>query len=99
MVRPKIISRETYDRIFEEQGGVCAICEEFPIGRELAVDHDHTTRAVRGLLCMRCNTGLGHFHDSIEILDRAIEYLSDHHLTVTLTDTDQLLRVVNGRSE
>lgn len=55
------LSEEDYERLLAEQGGVCAICEEPPSGRwkRLAVDHDHETGEVRGLLCITCNTLLG----------------------------------------
>jgi len=59
----------------------CAICRE-PESRsyrgrtaQLAVDHDHATGRIRGLLCSKCNTGLGMFRDSPESLTRAITYL------------------------
>src|SRR6266568_3888854 len=46
------ISREQYDAMEAAQGGVCAICKEpCCTGRELAVDHCHTTKIIRGLLC------------------------------------------------
>lgn len=41
----------------------------------VAVDHDHTTGKVRGLLCNACNKGLGFFKDSKELLDKAIKWL------------------------
>lgn len=47
---------EEYDELFDGQGGVCAICGgSNPDGRRLAVDHDHETGEIRGLLCYRCN--------------------------------------------
>jgi hypothetical protein len=64
----------------------CAICDQ-PEGaidphskkpRKLAVDHNHVTGAVRALLCTNCNTGLGRFDDSRELLRRAIAYLEKH---------------------
>ncbi len=73
------ISLETYDRMFQAQGGVCAIChcpERF--GRRLAVDHCHTTGKVRGLLCSAHNTGLGLFQDSLLTMENAVEYLKSH---------------------
>ena len=57
------------------QGNCCAICGAKPKGRRLAVDHDHKTGKVRGLLCMFCNTGLGKFRDDPKLLKKAIGYL------------------------
>ena len=44
---------------------------------KMAIDHDHATGKVRGLICYNCNIGLGHFKDSIDTLERAIEYLKE----------------------
>jgi hypothetical protein len=65
-----------YDIMLEKQGGVCPICGNLPGKRALAVDHDHRTGEVRGLLCKECNNGLGHFKDNPEFLKKAIDYLS-----------------------
>lgn len=64
-----------YERMLAEQSGLCAICSLPPGETALAVDHDHETGAVRGLLCSRCNMALGGFRDSPEILTAALEYL------------------------
>ncbi len=66
---------EQYDAILASQNGVCAICGLARGIKMLAVDHDHKTNKVRGLLCQFCNTALGKFLDSVEILKRAISYL------------------------
>jgi hypothetical protein len=64
-----------YDAMEEGQGG-CAICgKPCKSGRRLAVDHDHANGFVRGLLCTLCNTGLGKFQDSPELLEKAAAYL------------------------
>ncbi len=75
------ITPEGYELILTSQSGCCAICKkpetvehEGKI-KNLAVDHDHKTGRVRGLLCDGCNTGLGRFKDSIEALREAIKYL------------------------
>lgn len=70
------ISVEQYDEMFESQNGVCVVCQKDTRPNPLAVDHDHTTGEVRGLLCKKCNSGLGFFNDDIEVLERAKQYLS-----------------------
>ena len=57
------------------QGGRCAICREAPAGKELAIDHDHATGKVRGLLCANCNLALGLLHDDPKLMLSAVEYL------------------------
>lgn len=76
------ISVDEFDKRLVEQGGVCAICggkeaHTYKSGKlkELSVDHCHDTGRVRGLLCVKCNRGLGYFADDIERINRAIEYL------------------------
>lgn len=69
---------EDYEAMLAAQGGRCAICREAPDSRrrhDLAVDHCHETELVRGLLCHRCNVGLGHFNDRPNLLRAAAEYL------------------------
>jgi len=69
------LTLEQYDAILQSQGGVCAVCKMDRGTRRMAVDHDHKTNKVRGLLCQFCNTALGKFLDNVEILKRAILYL------------------------
>ena len=70
------LTREEYDQMVEDQGGKCAICGSFGNSRKsLAVDHDHRTGKVRGLLCEHCNNGLGCFLDDVRLLIKAIKYL------------------------
>lgn len=52
------LTRAQYDELLTLQGGRCAICRAQPKSKRLAVDHDHKTGAVRGLLCSRCNHDL-----------------------------------------
>jgi len=66
---------EQFLRKLANQGYKCAICKE-PIGEEAHVDHDHATEKVRGLLCSRCNVGMGGFNDDPELLRVAARYLS-----------------------
>jgi len=71
------ITLAEYDKMLEAQGGGCWICGKTPEenGMRLAVDHNHKTGRVRGILCSFCNTALGKFDDSVGLLARAIEYL------------------------
>lgn len=70
------ITRDDYDRMLAEQDGRCAICQNKPRKRRLAVDHDHATGEVRGLLCTRCNQKLlGSANENPAILRRAADYL------------------------
>lgn len=69
------ITPEEYQKLVDEQNGVCKICSGTDSGRPLSVDHCHKTKRIRGLLCTRCNLGLGYFKDEPERLRRAAEYL------------------------
>jgi len=74
------ITIEEYEALFAKQNGVCAICEKPEnVTRSgklhmLAVDHNHETMQVRGLLCMNCNTRLGYFEGK-NILVKLMAYL------------------------
>lgn len=73
------IDIDEYDKMFQEQGGVCAICRNSaPEGKHFSIDHDHVSQKVRKLLCNGCNTGLGFFNDSPMLLDAAADYLRKH---------------------
>ncbi len=71
------ITHDDYKKMLAAQGGVCAICkgEETKRWTHFSVDHNHETGEVRGLLCHTCNTGLGQFQDSPEMLAEAANYL------------------------
>jgi len=70
------ISLEEYDGSLSSQDGRCAVCCEPPAnGASLHVDHDHESGAIRGLLCFRCNGGLGQFFENHDRLLRAAEYV------------------------
>jgi hypothetical protein len=70
------ITVQEYYALKEKQNGKCAICGLAFGRRRLAIDHDHATGRVRGLLCVLCNSGIGHFRDDKTRLLAAIEYLS-----------------------
>lgn len=71
------ITLEQYNDLLTKQEHRCAICGDgqWDHKRSFSVDHDHKTGQVRGLLCLLCNTALGKFKDSQEILDKAKLYL------------------------
>lgn len=75
------ISLNEYNQLLQEQNGCCAICgttNEQMIKR-MHVDHNHTTGKVRGLLCDKCNRGLGFFNDDASQLKKALEYLNENN--------------------
>ncbi len=72
------VTQDDYLRMHKEQSGRCGICHSRLRSRRykaFAVDHDHKTGRIRGLLCTKCNTGLGLFKDNIEFLMSAINWL------------------------
>ena len=77
LLRKYGITLEQYDEMYERQQGCCAVClrhsEEFT--RRLAVDHNHKTREVRGLLCNYCNHRLIGRHTDADLLRRMASYL------------------------
>ena len=85
-LRLRGLTQTQYDAMLAAQGGACAICRkpETEVGgkrgcvtvKRLAVDHDHETGHIRGLLCRRCNTALGFFGDDVAGLWAAVDYLT-----------------------
>lgn len=72
------LSYESWIRFWESQGGLCKICgKKFNELSDAHTDHSHSTGVVRGLLCFRCNMGIGNFKDDVGLLKKAIEYLSE----------------------
>lgn len=69
------ITCEEYHAVLEKQNGCCAICFGIDEDVKLAVDHDHETGKIRGLLCRSCNVGIGHLKDSKTVLASALAYL------------------------
>ena len=78
---------DAYTAMLENQDNKCAICKKEETFRNgtgnivsLAVDHDHETGKVRGLLCKDCNQSIGKFNDDPELLYSAYQYLSIHKM-------------------
>lgn len=77
---------EDYDRMLASQGGVCAVCDDPPTEKRLAVDHDRSCcpgnvscgECVRKLLCGKCNTALGLLRDNLEYIERIKEYVKGY---------------------
>lgn len=79
------ITLDTYLEMFAAQDGKCLLYGNLETDvdkkgrpKALAVDHDHITGKIRGLLCQACNTGLGKFKDDPKLLALAIAYLAKH---------------------
>jgi hypothetical protein len=71
------LTEEDYEAMLAYQNGKCAICVRPPGKNRLAVDHEHATGLIRGLVCWSCNRGLGYWADSIDRLAYAAAYI--HH--------------------
>jgi hypothetical protein len=73
------ITDEQFRALIDAQGGGCAICHRpFDEARRVDkphIDHDHSTKRLRGVLCLHCNSLLGYANDNITTLRAAIEYL------------------------
>lgn len=99
------IGESVVQRRIERQRGVCLVCRAAPA---VHVDHDHSTGAIRGILCPPCNTGMGQFRDDPTVLRRAAEYLEKRlvrrvesvgggtRLSFTLPDVDPSAAEADG---
>jgi hypothetical protein len=78
------VTREEFESLLRTQDHKCAICKKPETAtrkgklKSLAVDHNHTTGKVRGLLCMACNIMIGNGREDSEVLRSAISYLEKH---------------------
>lgn len=71
---------DDYETMLADQGDACAICgstEAKGYGKHFPIDHDHVTGEIRGLLCSKCNAGLGLFNDDPARLTAAVAYLTE----------------------
>ena len=67
------LGKEGYEQLLKDQDNKCACCSV--VMRKPVIDHNHISGKVRGLLCSRCNTGIGQLGDTLEGLLQAVEYL------------------------
>jgi len=74
------ISIEQYEEMLDKQNGLCAICKTPPQTKRLAVDHDHDTGEVRGLLCHRCNRAVEWFIYYKNIASEYLERTNENNL-------------------
>ena len=74
------LSYNDWELLKIKQNNSCAICNKSQdtLTKTMAVDHDHNTGKIRGLLCDSCNLGLGKFQDNIEILENALKYMKEN---------------------
>jgi len=71
------ITEAEYIEMYKNQNGKCGVCgvPAIELDRSLAIDHCHSTDKVRGLLCSKCNKGIGLLGDNSVILEKALEYI------------------------
>lgn len=73
------ITLEEFEQMSREQDHLCAVCGKPETAyKRLSVDHCHKTKRIRGLLCHRCNKGLGFFDDDPDKLMAAIRYICEN---------------------
>ncbi len=74
------LTLDQYKEMLCAQGFRCAICRKSHkvFKKKLAVDHNHRTGKIRGLLCHHCNSALGNFKDHVLYLQSAVKYLDQH---------------------
>lgn len=73
------ISLAEFTALLDGQDGRCAICGTKNPGKKgFAIDHDHSTGRIRGVLCRGCNTGIGLLGESVDTMISAIEYIKRH---------------------
>ena len=69
------ITLDQYEQKLEEQNHKCCVCGDSEFARALAVDHDHASGDIRGLLCAKCNTSLGLMRECPVRLLNLIKYI------------------------
>ena len=85
LMRAYGINLKQYEELFLQQNGCCKICKKHiselnnKHKKSLCVDHCHKTNKIRGLLCDKCNRGIGLLNDDIDILKNAVEYLQSNN--------------------
>jgi len=71
------LTLEEFNQMYELQNGKCYLCEKPISGKEVKIDHNHSTGKVRKLLCHNCNTSLGLLNEDIKLFEKCIDYLKN----------------------
>ncbi len=81
LMRKYGITLERYNEMLKSQNSRCAVCDKHQLDcyNGLYVDHNHSTKEVRQLLCRDCNAGIGFFKENSDILAKALAYLRRHN--------------------
>ncbi len=95
----KNMTQERYEQMLVEQNGLCAICQGPPqnygySANKLMIDHDHRTGEVRGLLCNKCNSGLGMFREKRRHLRSAMDYLEKHRSEIPALEGPPVSKII-----
>lgn len=70
------LTTEAFESMLIGQGSACAICNSSDWGpKGPVIDHDHESGVIRGIICHRCNIGIGMFDDNPKLLQNATMYL------------------------
>ena len=79
-----------YNKMHTDQNGLCLFCrqpettaDKYGGIKSLAVDHNHTTKKVRGLLCYSCNSAFGNIKENVEAIQNMLDYAKKHHESET----------------
>ena len=85
------ITVEEFEKRKKAQQNRCLICEKvFVLSSQTHVDHNHSTKKVRGILCTRCNFIVGMVENEGDIILKSIEYIKRHELDHNLLPTKQV---------
>jgi len=76
------ICERTYDSA--DKCDICGI--KFGLGALKTLDHDHSSKRVRGVLCANCNLAIGLFSENVGIISNAINYIEGNGTRTTTTN-------------
>jgi hypothetical protein len=73
------LTKEQHEALYEKQNKRCKICsKQIDDMFKMHIDHCHSTLKVRGLLCNKCNQGLGLFNEDLDLFEKAVNYLKEN---------------------